>query len=83
MLAFTLPAAVQSYVEQLRRCLHLEASDQPPVSASVGVVKLANEIVSRPALSDCNVCSCLSGLQARSTLLLSGLHDLLPSAKRG
>lgn len=34
----------ECYVEQLQRCLQLEASDQPSASASVGVVKLANEI---------------------------------------
>ena len=50
MRTLSVPAAVQSYVEQLQRCLQLEASDQPSASASVGVVKLANEIVSDPAL---------------------------------
>jgi hypothetical protein len=37
---------MQRYVEQLRRCLQSEASEQPPPNASAGVVKLANEIVS-------------------------------------
>ena len=37
---------LQRYVEQLRRCLLLEASEQSAASASLGVVKLANEIVS-------------------------------------
>ena len=37
---------MQRYVEQLRRCLLLEASEQPNANASMGVVKLANEIVS-------------------------------------
>ena len=45
---------VQRYVEQLRRCLQSEASEQPLPNASVGVVKLANEIVSPlPTLSCC------------------------------
>ncbi|CAL5218481.1 g167 [Coccomyxa viridis] len=34
----------ERYVEQLRRCLLLEASEQPNANASMGVVKLANEI---------------------------------------
>lgn len=39
-------SVLQGYVEQLRRCLQLEASEQPHANASMGVVKLANEIVS-------------------------------------
>ena len=42
---------LQRYVEQLRRCLQLEASEQPHANASMGVVKLANEIVSPAAIS--------------------------------
>ena len=45
--------SLQRYVEQLRRCLQLEASEQPHANASLGVVKLANEIVSPPVLSPC------------------------------
>lgn len=37
---------MQRYVEQLRRCLQSEASEQPLANAAVGVVKLATEIVS-------------------------------------
>ena len=71
MSAFTVRAAVQCYVEQLRRCLQLEASDQPSASASVGVVKLANEIVSGPA-PDCCIVH-FGALSLASTIISTAL----------